>query len=152
MTITGDMKVADVFELYPQTQRVFQEYGFGALANPALRKTFGRLTSVERGCLFHGVDLTKFLTALNKSLSADPNPAPSSSETCQIVNPEIQQILKMKTDELVKNHPGTREVFIKYFGPGCFSCPAFGQEDTAFACTMHNTDPVEFAQECLQKC
>ena len=34
--ITKEMKVAVVFEQYPNTRGVFQEFGFGALMNPVL--------------------------------------------------------------------------------------------------------------------
>ena len=38
--------------------------------NPALRETFGRLTSVE-GYRLHGVDLEAFLISLNEPLGSE---------------------------------------------------------------------------------
>ncbi|OGR85049.1 MAG: hypothetical protein A2901_00530 [Elusimicrobia bacterium RIFCSPLOWO2_01_FULL_54_10] len=70
MKITKNMNVAEIFELYPQTRPVFQKFGFNGLMDAALRNTFGRLTSVEAGCLHHGVDLETFLKALNESVAS----------------------------------------------------------------------------------
>ncbi|OGP30122.1 MAG: hypothetical protein A2073_07805 [Deltaproteobacteria bacterium GWC2_42_11] len=56
----------------------------------------------------------------------------------------------MKTNEAVEKYPAIKEVFIKYFGKGCFDCPAFGSEDIGFACTMHGTDVEQFVKECIE--
>jgi len=117
MRIANGMKVADIFERYPQT---------------------------------HGINLQEFIEALNESLVLEQAPEPIRSNDRGIEDPEVQKILVTKTGDLAGNHPATREVFIRHFGPGCFSCPAFGQEDTAFACSMHNTDAPTFARECLR--
>ena len=76
MNIAKDMKVAGIFVQYPQTHRVFQKFGFGASMNPALRETFGRLTSVE-GCRLHGVDLEAFLISLNEPLRSEQGSDPA---------------------------------------------------------------------------
>lgn len=163
MRISKEMKVAEVFEKFPETRGIFQKFGFGALMNPALRNTFGRMTSVEAGCRLHGVNLAEFLDALNAPLAPEENadaegsarsaaqPAAQPAAKIDLADPEVQRVLAMKTDELVKESPATRDVFVKHFGAGCFSCPAFGQESVAFACSMHNTDPAVFATDCLAK-
>lgn len=71
MKISKDMSVAEVFDRYPQTHPVFERFGFGAVSNPALRSTFGKITSVENGCRHHGVALDEFLKALNGSLESE---------------------------------------------------------------------------------
>lgn len=159
MTIHAKMKVAEVYEKFPQTAAVFREFGFGALDNPVLRNTFGRLTTVERGCRMHGVALEPFLEALNQSL-ARPAIAvrPEAPSECGCgcgcdelrADPDVKRVLSSKTGELVERYPAVKAVFKKYFGEGCFSCPAFGTEDVAFACSMHNTPPELFARECLR--
>lgn len=152
MRITKEMKVAEIFESYPQTRPIFQKFGFGALMNATLRMTFGKIASVETGCKIHGVGLDDFLYALNASLNEEARaPLTESPKIKKTEDPEIEKILKMKTNELLTNYPDTREVFTKYFGKGCFSCPSFGKEDIRFACSMHNTNPLTFAQDCIQR-
>ncbi|MBI5682277.1 MAG: DUF1858 domain-containing protein [Deltaproteobacteria bacterium] len=63
---------------------------------------------------------------------------------------DIKITKNMKTNEAVEKYPAVKEVFIKYFGKGCFDCPAFGSEDIAFACTMHGTDVEQFVKECIE--
>lgn len=63
---------------------------------------------------------------------------------------EIKITKDMKTNEAVEKYPAIKEVFIKYFGKGCFDCPAFGSEDLAFACAMHSTDVEQFVKECAE--
>lgn len=63
---------------------------------------------------------------------------------------EIKITKDMKTNEAVEKYPAIKEVFIKYFGKGCFDCHVFGSEDIAFACTMHGTDVEQFVKECIE--
>ncbi|MBI4554467.1 MAG: DUF1858 domain-containing protein [Planctomycetes bacterium] len=56
----------------------------------------------------------------------------------------------MKTSEVTDRYPAAKTVFAKYFGVGCFTCPAFGTEDVAFACLMHNTNADQFVKECIE--
>ena len=71
--ITQEMKVAEVFGSYPTTHAIFKKFGFGALTNPILRNTFGRITSIEKGCKLHNVNLDRFLLALNDALKQPAN-------------------------------------------------------------------------------
>lgn len=159
MNIDAKMKVAEVYERFPQTAAVFRAFGFGALDNPVLRNTFGRFTTLERGCEMHGVPLAPFLEALNRSLASPNVPAvPEEPSECGCgcgcdearADPAVKEVLSAKTGALVKEYPAVRAVFIKYFGEGCFSCPAFGAESVSLACAMHGTPPERFAQECLR--
>ena len=63
---------------------------------------------------------------------------------------DIKITKNMKTNMAVEKYPAMKEVFVKYFGNGCFDCPAFGSEDIAFACTMHGTDAEQFVKECRE--
>ncbi|MEK6758840.1 MAG: DUF1858 domain-containing protein [Deltaproteobacteria bacterium] len=53
----------------------------------------------------------------------------------------------MTTGEVTTKWPTTKEVFVKHFGAGCFSCPAFGTEPISMACAMHSTDMDTFVSE-----
>lgn len=151
--IHKDMKVAKVFESYPATQPVFKKFGFGALTNPILRNSFGKMTSIEKACSLHHVDLNDFLASLNRSLSdgaADAPSTPNSSKASMDELIQVNNILNTNIRTLTEEYPEVERVFVKHFGEGCYSCPAFGMENAAFACSMHNTDPVLFAKDCLE--
>ncbi|HHT9119184.1 MAG TPA: DUF1858 domain-containing protein [Candidatus Hypogeohydataceae bacterium YC41] len=66
--ITKDTKVADVIEQYPETMEVFLQFGFHQIANPVARRTMAKMVTLEAACQFHGVDLEKFMAALNDKL------------------------------------------------------------------------------------
>jgi len=59
-TIVGDLLAAD-----PGLLPVFVVNGFGALANPVLRKTLARGVSIRQACRLHGVNLQTFLDQLS---------------------------------------------------------------------------------------
>jgi hypothetical protein len=46
---------------------VFVRNGFGAVANPVLRRTVARMVSVGEACRMHGVDLAAFLNQLSEA-------------------------------------------------------------------------------------
>ncbi len=53
----------------------------------------------------------------------------------------MEKITKdMRIGEVMKRHPETRRVFIRYFGAGCFACPGAENEDIYFGSTIHNVD------------
>ncbi|MGR3295045.1 MAG: DUF1858 domain-containing protein, partial [Candidatus Bathyanammoxibius sp.] len=53
-------------------------------------------------------------------------------------NPPITK--KSSLGDVIKDYPETEEVFKKYFGSGCFTCPGSKMEDIAFGAMMHNMD------------
>jgi hybrid cluster-associated redox disulfide protein len=54
---------------------------------------------------------------------------------------------EMTIGEVMETHPATEEVFKKFFGNGCFTCPGAKTEDIGFGCTMHGVDPDEIIKE-----
>ena len=46
----------------------------------------------------------------------------------------------MLIGEVMRKHPETRRVFVKYFGGGCFACPGTENEDIYFGARIHNVD------------
>ncbi|MBI4371146.1 MAG: DUF1858 domain-containing protein [Elusimicrobia bacterium] len=155
--IAKERKVAEVFERYPSAQAVFARFGFRALFNPLLRKTFGQLTTIERGCKLHRVPLESFLDALNQAAfqTSPPSESPGPAIAADRPQPnasqpqEIMELLDANVGALIQMHPRVKTVFIRYFGPGCFECPAFGTETVGFACLMHHANPGAFARDCL---
>jgi hypothetical protein len=67
--ITGDHRVGEVLDRYPQTLETFLAFGFQPLANPWLRRTVARHVTLERACRLVDVDLQELLSALNRQCS-----------------------------------------------------------------------------------
>jgi len=63
--ITAEHYAADVLEWFPQTQAVFDRFGFAALRNGLLRRTIGRSTTLRRAAGMKGVSLESLLQELN---------------------------------------------------------------------------------------
>jgi len=147
--ITGDMKVAAVLDQFPQTMPVFMQSGFTSLANPAARKTFAKVVSIEKACEKHGVNSSEFLGKLNAAIAGKsavpPSAAKPTAEESQPGGKVIQQGEMCQADtmvgSLIKVYPGTKTVFEKHYGEGCFSCPGQVFETVEQTAHMHNIDP-----------
>jgi hypothetical protein len=66
--------VTDILDRQPGLLPVFLEFGFRPLANPVLRRTAARGITVALACRIVGVDLEKFLAAVNARIRV-PRPA-----------------------------------------------------------------------------
>ncbi|GJL77754.1 MAG: hypothetical protein NPINA01_07430 [Nitrospinaceae bacterium] len=147
--ITKDMKVAAVLDQFPQTMPVFMQNGFTSLANPAARRTFAKVVSIEKACEKHDVDCAEFLTKINAVLSGKPqSPSPATPAPAQRDKPAGKEIQKGETCQadtrvgsLIKAYPETKPVFEKHYGEGCFSCPGQVFETVQETAHMHNIDP-----------
>ncbi len=58
--------VYDLTETYPELIEFFKEIGFVGLANPLLRKTIGRKTTLLQGCEKQGKDMKEVIKKLEK--------------------------------------------------------------------------------------
>ncbi len=58
---------------------------------------------------------------------------------------------EMTIGEVMEKYPSTEEVFRKYFGTGCFTCPGSKMENIAFGATMHNVDADVVIKELNEK-
>ena len=54
---------------------------------------------------------------------------------------------EMSIGEVMEKYPATEDVFKKFFGMGCFTCPGAKTEDIAFGSTMHGVDPEVIVKE-----
>ncbi|MDO8136332.1 MAG: DUF1858 domain-containing protein [Candidatus Brocadiales bacterium] len=66
--ITKETIVYDIVEQYPDTLKVFVDFGFKQLENPVARKTMAKMVSVEMACQLKSIDQEKLLKALNACL------------------------------------------------------------------------------------
>ena len=67
--IEPDHHVADVLDWFPETEPVFERYGFGAIKNPVMRKTVARTVSVAQASRMHNVPSEEFVAALNAAIA-----------------------------------------------------------------------------------
>lgn len=144
MDINRDTKVADLVKKQPKAAVVFKRHGFFTLMARLQGGSVGDVT-IEKACSQQGADVEKLLGDLKAEMKACC-PQPSA----QAETGEIKIHKGMKTTEVTNTYPAAKSIFVKYFGKGCFDCPAFGTEDIAFACLMHNTDVTKFVNECIE--
>ena len=58
--------VYELTETYPELIEVLKELGFLGVANPVVRKTLGRLTTIPQGCNKQGKDLNEVIKILEE--------------------------------------------------------------------------------------
>jgi hypothetical protein len=66
--LTGENRVSDVLDRYPEMLKTFVAHGFRPLVNPLLRRTLARRTTIAGACRKLEVDLPAFLNALNSAM------------------------------------------------------------------------------------
>ncbi|MFZ2198954.1 MAG: DUF1858 domain-containing protein [Thermodesulfovibrionales bacterium] len=49
--------------------------------------------------------------------------------------------------DVIREHPGARDIIQKYFGGGCFTCPGINMESISFGSMMHNLDAEKIVRE-----
>lgn len=63
---SGEEVVASVLDRCPHLQDTFLEFGFKNIINPVMRATLAKKVTLKMACGMKGVDLEKFVTALNE--------------------------------------------------------------------------------------
>jgi hybrid cluster-associated redox disulfide protein len=66
-SITKDMSILDVVQLYPDTAEVFMNAGMGCLGCAA-----AHFENIEQGALAHGIDVDALIKGLNECIGAEP--------------------------------------------------------------------------------
>ncbi len=59
--------VYELTKTYPELIGILKELGFLGLANPVLRRTIGRVTTIPQGCEKQGKDLSEVIKKLEKA-------------------------------------------------------------------------------------
>ncbi|HHT9139863.1 MAG TPA: DUF1858 domain-containing protein [Candidatus Tripitaka californicus] len=147
MNVTKDSKVSEIISAHPGAVMVFKRNGFFALMARLQKPGTNDDTTLGAVCAQQGADVGKLIQDLQAVCQA-PQSASCGHATAD--TGEIVITKKMKTSEVTDRYPAAKTVFAKYFGVGCFTCPAFGTEDVAFACLMHNTNADQFVKECIE--
>lgn len=58
--------VYELTEAYPELVEILKELGFLGVANPLVRKTLGRVTTIPQGCEKQGKDLNEVIKKLKE--------------------------------------------------------------------------------------
>jgi hybrid cluster-associated redox disulfide protein len=136
--ITAETRMGEIISRWPQTVDVLVANGFAPLASPAHQEKVKQLpVTLEMACGNHGVDLEKMIGLLNDAMTG-PGKAPAGAPI-------------IKSDdvigEVLKEYPATEEVFRKYYGAACFSCPGQATETIRQSAMMHNADEKQLLRE-----
>ncbi len=68
--------------------------------------------------------------------------------TKEVATHQMEKITKdMRIGEVMKRHPETRKVFVRYFGGNCFACPGVEKEDIYFGSKIHNVDMAQVLED-----
>lgn len=131
-----DMLVGEIVERWESTIPILVEAGFQHLANPQARQMVKRAgVTLRMACERHGLELEKILAKLEEVVKKEQSPAlqrPKATKRLITAHEIIGEVLK--------RHPSTREVFRKYYGEGCFTCPGQSMESVAQSAMMHNVE------------
>ncbi len=145
--IDPTMKVADLVDQYPETLDILvEDAGLKPLAMP------GHLDRVrEIGIVLgtainnHGGDLEaiigKLETHVNSLSHSTYSVSPSESTNSGKIEPS------MIIGDVLAMYPASRDVFLKFFGEGCFSCPGQATETVSQSAQMHGVDVDVFMEE-----
>lgn len=63
--LTKDMSIMDVVQKYPQTIKVFQDFGMGCIGCAA-----AHFENIGQGAAAHGMNIEALMAALNKAVAA----------------------------------------------------------------------------------
>lgn len=141
--IDPDMPVGEIVEKWASTIPVLVEAGFQHLANPEARQMVKRVgVTLRMACERHGLELEKILSDLQETIKKGQ---PSGQQKPKPIKRAItaHEII----GDVLKKHPSTKEVFRKYYGEGCFTCPGQAMESVAQSAMMHNVELEKLLDE-----
>lgn len=142
--VTPDMRIGEIITRWPSTVEVFVGNGFAPLASPAHQeKVKGLPVTLAMGCANHQVDLEKMISLLNAALAAGG--AGSAPETTP--RPPGRLGPDDVIGEVLREYPATEEIFRRYYGEACFSCPGQATETLRQSAMMHNADEKKLLAE-----
>ncbi len=135
--LTGDMKVADVLEMYPHAREVLIGAGLRGLSEPDGLERLRRVgITLEMACRRHGLNLQEVVAKI-QGQAPEAAPPIVESEGC------TRDVI---IGDVLKAYPQTEEVFRKYYGEGCLSCPGQAFETIAQSALMHNVNEAEILE------
>jgi hybrid cluster-associated redox disulfide protein len=149
--ILPGIRVGELLNKYPGIHEVFVKNGFFSLDNPEHRAQVENMpVTVKMASQKHGVPLEKLLTELNAFIGVEVE---VRSGNAHGGNGSRDGLLEGKIGpdhvlgDILEVHPETADVFRKYYGEGCFSCPGQATETVKMSAMMHNLDEKIILEE-----
>lgn len=72
LVITKDTRISDILEAYGDIAEVMELFGVKRAGSLAVRKTLGKLLTVERAAIVHRVPLAEFLPMVQRAVGQAP--------------------------------------------------------------------------------
>lgn len=142
--ISSDSKVAELVEAFPGVRELLIKEGIRALADPEhverarkLGVTLGMMA--KRHSLDEGELLEKVASFVGGVVAQGPGAAGTG------ISPAVTR--DSVIGDVIKKHPETEEVFRRFYGEGCFSCPGQAFETIAQSALMHKVREEEILAE-----
>jgi len=139
--ISGETKVAELLERWPDLRELLVAQGIQALSDPQhvehVRKLGVTLGMMARR---HGLDEGELLSRI---ASATGGRVEKQGEPRRAGPIGAESVI----GDVIKDYPGTEAVFRRFYGEGCFSCPGQAFETIAQSATMHNVELGEILSE-----
>jgi hypothetical protein len=140
--VTSEMRIGEIISRWPATVEVFVKNGFAPLANPAHQEKVKSLpVTLAMGCANHQVDLEKITSLLNAVVSGGASPAGTPEMPSRAIGPDDV------IGEVLRTYPATEDIFRRYYGEACFSCPGQATETVRQSTMMHNADEKKLLAE-----
>ncbi|GMT49642.1 MAG: hypothetical protein IEMM0008_1181 [bacterium] len=150
--IDPTMKVADLVDQYPGTLDILvEDAGLKPLAMPGHLERVREIGIVlGTAILNHGGDLEAVIGKLETHVNSSSHSTDSAGKSESTNSGKIEP--SMIIGDVLAMYPASREVFLKFFGEGCFSCPGQATETVAQSAQMHDVDVDVFMEELNKHC
>ncbi|MEM2982966.1 MAG: DUF1858 domain-containing protein [Candidatus Bathyarchaeia archaeon] len=142
--ISGDMKVAEIVERWPSVARILTNEGLKAFSDPGHLENVRKLgITISMAARRHGIDEKALLERIARHVGGRV-----SEEAVPLIHEEEWKIGRDSIiGDVLRAYPHTEEVFKRFYGEGCFSCPGQAFETIAQSALMHNVDEKEILRE-----
>lgn len=142
--ISGATKVAELLEGWPQVREMLVARGVQALSDPHHVEQVKKL-GVTLGMLArrHGLEERELLREIALAVGGRVEPSGSTPSEGPIGKESV-------IGDVIRDFPGTEEVFRRFYGEGCFSCPGQAFETIAQSAMMHNVEVDKILSELNQ--
>ena len=147
--ITPETRVGEILTKWPETADILINNGFKPLADPVHREKVKELpVTLGMACERHGIDINMMVSLLHQAATTIELEKREASPPQPIKLTAIQSTIKSGEPishhhiigDILKAYPATEEVFRKYYGAACFSCPGQATETITQSAMMHNVD------------
>lgn len=142
--ISSASRVAELLERWPRVREMLVARGVQALSDPQHVEHVRKL-GVTLGMLArrHGLDEGELLSEIASALGGRVDSGGLTPSEGPI---GVESVI----GDVIRDYPGTEEVFRRFYGEGCFSCPGQAFETIAQSAMMHNVELDKILRELNQ--